>query len=315
MSIVTISATIPTQQYGNIQPSFEVEADTHDEAMDKAISLIKDVWDRTAPKPLEVRSIDTPRFIFGEELRCWASGSRVTFDAVNHIYEANGKQWLSGSTFAGRYKSEFNAPLIAGKMATKHGVDAAEIIAMWELNRDASSTVGSAVHLALQLRGQYGELSKSVKDGSLESALTKNPILLPIVESFFETRDHEDARYEVFVADPVRSHCGFIDRLVIEPDGLVVEDYKTNSDIEKAEKILPPFKGLVPDTKLGAYWLQLSFYSRILQSHGKPVKLLRVHHWRTVTDPETGAISGEWATYEREPIDLDAAFAKAKEEQ
>lgn len=276
-----------------------MEAETHDEAMDIALQRMKDVWDRAAPKPLEIRSIDTPRRIFGEELRCWASGIRVTFDPVEHVYSTgDGKQWLSGSAFAGRYKTEFNAPLIAGKMATKYGVDAADIIAMWELNRDASSTVGTAVHAALQLRGQYAELSRTIKDGSLESALTKNLILLPVVEKFFEGHEHEDARYEVFVADPVRRHCGQIDRLVIEDDGLWVEDYKTNADLDKAEKIKAPFKGLVPDTKLGSYILQLSFYSRILRAHGKTVKGLRVHHW-------TGE---EWATHEHEVIDLDAAF-------
>lgn len=302
MNRVTMTATIPTQQYGNIQPTFEVEADTHEEAMDIALRRMKDVWDRTAPKPLEVRSLDNyPRRLLGEELRCWASGTRVNFDAATHTYSTeDGKRWLSGSAFAGRYKGEFNAPVVARAMATKHGVEAAEIIAMWELNRDASATVGTAVHAALQLRGQYGELSRAVKDGGLESALTKNPILLPIVESFFETREAEDARYEVFVADPVRAHCGFIDRLVIEPDGLVVEDYKTNAQMDKSETIHAPFKGVVPNTKLGAYWLQLSFYGRILQSHGKTVKGLRIHHWN----------NDQWETHEHELIDLDAEARK-----
>lgn len=300
---VVISATIPTQQYGNLQPTFEVEADTHEAAMDKALRLMKDVWDRTAPKPLDVRDLDrTPR-LRGEELRCWASGTRVHFDPVEHHYDSgDGKVWLSGSTFAGRYKSDFNAPLIAGKMADKHNVDAAHIIAMWELNRDASATLGTAVHAALQLRGQYADLSRKVKDGGLESALTKSPILLPIVESFFAGRDGEDALYEVFVADPVRAHCGLIDRLAIEDDGVWVEDYKTNVDLQKSETISAPFKGVVPNTVLGSYWLQLSFYARIIMSHGKTVKGLRVHHW-------TGS---EWVTHEREPVDLDAAFKKGK---
>ncbi|MEC4833796.1 PD-(D/E)XK nuclease family protein [Mycobacteroides chelonae] len=298
---VTISATIPVAQYGNLSPSFEVEADTHDEAMDIALKRIKDVWDRTATKSLEIRKVDAPRLIFGEELRCWASGTRVTFDAASHSYSTgDGKKWLSGSTFAGNYKSEFNAPLVAGKMATKYEVDASEVIDMWALNNTASQTVGSAVHYALQLRGQYGDLSRSVKDGTLESALTKNEILRPIVEAFFETREHETAVYEAFVADPVRAHCGFIDRLVIEDDGVWVEDYKTNADLDKAETIKVPFKGLVPNSKLGAYWLQLSFYARVLKSHGKTVKGLRIHHW----------VDGAWKTYEREVIDLDAAFKK-----
>lgn len=298
---VTISATIPVAQYGNIQPTFEAEGETHEAAMELALQRIKDVWDRTAPKPLEVRKIDTPRLIFGEELRCWASGTRVTFDEVSHVYSTgDGRKWLSGSTFAGRYKSDFNAPLVAGKMATKYEVDAAEIIEMWELNNSASQTVGTAVHKALQLRGEYGDLSRAVEDGTLESALSKNEILRPIVEAFFESREHEKAAYEVFVADPVRAHCGFIDRLVIEDDGVWVEDYKTNADLLKKETIKVPFKDLVSNDKLGAYWLQLSFYSRILIAHGYTVKGLRIHHW----------VDGAWKTYEHGVIDLDAAFAR-----
>lgn len=298
---VTLTATIPTQQYGNIQPTFTTEGDTHEEAMDIALRQIKDVWDRTAPKPLVVRDLDTqPQLPLGEELRCWASGTRVTFDAIAHKYSTpDGKRWLSGSTFAGNYKGEFNSPVIARKVAEKYGVEAAEVIAMWGLNGDASATVGTAVHMALQLRGQYARLSRAVKDGSLESALTKNQILLPLVEAFFAIREHEDARYEVFVADPIKGHCGFIDRLVIDPDGgLWIEDYKTNYEMDKSETIKAPFKGVVPNTKLGAYWLQLSFYGRILTSHGKQVRGLRIHHW----------VDGEWQTHEHELIDLQAIF-------
>lgn len=301
---VTLSATIPTVQYGNLQPSFEVEGDTHEEAMELALQRMQDVWDRTAKEPLKVRDLDSRPKLEGEPLRCWASGTRVNYEPVNHVYDSgDGKRWLSGSAFAHRYKSEFQAGLIAKKMADKHEVDAAHILHMWEVNRDASSSVGSAVHLALELRGRYGKLSKKIKDGSLESALTKNPILLPLVEAFFtEERDAEEARYEVFVADPIRAHCGLIDRLVIEDDGVVVEDFKTNTDLEKAETISAPFKGIIPNTKLGAYWLQLSFYARILESHGKHVKGLRIHHWTKGDD------GYEWQTHEHEPIDLDAAF-------
>lgn len=303
---VTLAAVIPTTQYGNLQPSFEVEGDTHEQAMEQALHLMKDVWDRTADKStMRIRELDTAPKFQGEPLRCWASGTRVHFDAENHVYDSgDGKRWLSGSTFAHRYKTEFNAGLISKKMGDKHGVDPAHILTMWELNRDVSSTVGTAVHLALQLRGQYGQLSRAVKDGSLESALTKNPILLPLVEEFFATRDEEEALYEVFVADPVRAHCGLIDRLVIEPDGVWIEDFKTNSDLHKSETIKAPFKGLIDNTKLGAYWLQLSFYGRIIEAHGKHVKGLRIHHW-----------SGDegWTLYEHELIDIDGAFNKDKD--
>lgn len=308
MHKVTMSATIPVAQYANLQPTIEAEHDDYDTAMNIALQRMQDVWDRTAEKPLRVKELDNTPKLQGEPLRCWASGTRVNYEPINHVYDSgDGKRWLSGSAFASRYKSEFQAGIIAKKMADKHDVDPAHILDMWELNRDASSTVGTSVHLALQLRGQYKDLSKKVKDGSLESALTKNPILRPIVEAFFETRDEEDARYEVFVADPARAHCGLIDRLVIEGDGVWIEDFKTSYELDKPESIGAPFKGVVPGTKLGGFWLQLAFYQRILQTHGKTVKGLRVHNW-IVTEDDEGNMMGEWVTHEHAPIDLDAAF-------
>lgn len=300
---VKIAGTIPTMQYGNIQPEWDVEGATFDEAVALGLQQLKYVWDRVGEKPLDINR-GRPKEVVGEILTCWASGTRVYFDPVEHVYrDAKGAQWLGGSTFAKRYKSEFAGNVISKKMADKHKVNGADILAMWALNADASATFGTAVHAALQLRGEYAELSRAVKGGELDSALTSNPVLRPIVEKFFEGREDEAAKYEAFVADPKRKHCGLIDRLVLEGDGLWVEDYKTNADVHKAQTILEPFKGVVPNTELGGYWLQLSFYARILISHGKVVKGLRIHHW-------TGA---EWVTYEHEVVDLSPA-AQPKEE-
>lgn len=294
-----MAAVIPTQQYGNLQPSFDVEANTHDEAVAIGLRQIKEIWDRTATKPLEVRELDNLPRLRGEPLRCWASGTRVYFDPETHTYDSgDGKRWLSGSTFADQYRPEFQSEIIAGKMAAKYDVDASRILEMWSLNAHASSTFGTSVHAALQLRGEFEELSRAVKEGALDSALTKNPVLRPIVEAFYEGREGEVAKYEVFVADPVRRHCGLIDRLVIEPDGVYVEDYKTNTDLDKATTIQAPFRDAVDNTKLGGYWLQLSFYARIIQSHGKPVKGLRIHHLN----------GGLWDTYEHEVVSLEPAL-------
>lgn len=294
-----MTATIPTQQYGNIQPTFEVEAETHEEAMNLALARIKEVWDRASGKgPLNINR-NLPDIPAGEILRCQVSGTEVYFDPIEHVYRgADGRRWLGGSTFAGRYESDFPGELIAEKMGTKHGVDPRKILAMWELNANASSTLGTAVHAALQLYGEYRELSEKTKDGSDESALTSNPVLRPIVEAFYKDRQHEKARYEAFVADPVRRHCGLIDRLLIEDDGLTIEDFKTNADVQKKKTVLEPFKGIVPNTSLGIYWLQLSFYARILISHGRTVKGLRVHHW----------VDDHWETHEHPVVDLTPAM-------
>jgi hypothetical protein len=207
---------------------------------------------------------------------------------------------MGGSTFAGKYKEPFPAKAIAQKMADKAGdVSADEILAMWKLNAEASTSFGTGVHAALQLYGEYVELSKRVKAGSDEAALTKNPTLQPMVLKFFtDARKAEIAYYEEFTANEKELACGLIDRLVVEPDGLIIEDYKSNHSVDKPEKILPPFADIVPNTALGGYWLQLAYYARILTKHGRNVKGLRIHHW-------TGE---EWTTYESPVIDLSAAF-------
>ena len=281
----------------------ECDGETIAEAMEEALGHIKSLWDRTAAKPLEIDrqtpKIEAPQ---GELKRCRVSGAEVIFDPIAHTYtDRQGRRYTGGSTFASRFKSPFLKDIISGKMANKYGVDADKIQAMWTLNAEASSTVGTSVHAALQLYGEYLELSKAVKNGSDESALTSNPILRPIVQAFFEGRD-ETAFYEEFIADAANLRCGLIDRLVVEPDGLWVEDFKTNADIHKSETILEPFKGVVPNSALGVYWIQLSYYAAILMAHGRNVKGLRIHHW-------DGA---QWVTYEHPALDLTEAFQESK---
>lgn len=295
MPKVTLGATIPVAQYANLQPVYEIEGATIEEAMEEALGHVKVLWDRTSSQPLNINrgQSEAPH---GEIKRCRMSGTEVIFDPIAHTYhDRQGNRYLGGSTFASRYKKPFPGETIAGKMAAKHGVEAQHILDMWKLNAEASTTFGTSVHAALQLYGEYLELSKSVKDGSDESALTSNPVLRPIVEAFFtEARRAETAYYEEFVADAKTLSCGLIDRLVVEEDGLWVEDFKTNASVEKEETILPPFKDVVPGNSLGVYILQLSYYGAILQRHGRTVKGLRIHHW-------TGS---EWITYEYEIVDL-----------
>ena len=293
---VTMSATIPVAPYANLQPSFEVEGLTVDDAMATALETMKRVWDSVADKPLRINDAVPQLVSAGTELTCWASGTKVHFDPVEHVYSPG--KWLSGSTFAGKFKSQFPSAMIAGKMAAKNGVDADDIQAMWAKNAEASSSVGTAVHAALELYGKYLSLSESVK-GTDESALTKNLILRPIVQAFFAEHAAEDAVYEAFVADPVLRHCGQIDRLLHVGDKVVrVQDFKSNADLSKKETIAAPFKGVVANTSLGAYWLQLSFYSRILTAHGYTVEGLDIFHWDGV----------EWVTYSHDVVDISEAI-------
>lgn len=304
MVSVQLGATIPVAQYANLQPVVTMEGETTEAALDAALGEIKKLWDRTAPKPLEIAEVksETPQ---GAVKVCRVSGTKVIFDPIAHTYrDSKGNYYRGGSGFASKYKEKFPAELIAKKMADKAGGDvtAQQVLDMWALNGEASSSHGTGVHAALQLYGEYAELSRKVK-GSDEAALTKNPTLKPMVLSFFtDLRKQETAYYEEFVANEAELACGLIDRLVVEDDGLVIEDFKSNASVDKPEKILAPFTDVVPNTTLGGYWLQLSYYGRILIKHGRTVKGLRVHHW-------TGS---EWITYEHPVVNLDAAFEEKK---
>ncbi|AKC03064.1 exonuclease [Gordonia phage Gsput1] len=301
MTKVSMTATVPVAQYANLQPSIEFEVPegmSRVEALRLALDEIRVVWDAVGREPLKVRdAVQSGVVAATVDLVCWASGTTVAFDPVSHTYGDG--SWLSGSVFAHEFTPEFASETVAGKVAAKAGgiVEPHDVLDMWALNADVSTTFGSAVHAALELRGKFGYVSRATKDGSVEAAVTKNPTLRPIVEKFFAGREGvERAVYEAFIADPVLKHCGQIDRLRImdERNHVRVGDFKTNAELHKKKTVRAPFKGVVESTQLGLYWLQLSFYARILESHGYVVEGLDVHHWN----------GDEWDHYEHDVVDI-----------
>lgn len=289
-----IGAVIPVSKFGNVQPKFTVTGDTLHEARDKALAEMQALFQSAGVETTFPKPEGTPA---GEIVTCVASGTQVYFDEYTHTYGPG--EWMSGSKFAGKFKSEFPSDIVARKMADKTtDVTAEEIQAMWAKKAEASSTYGSGIHAALELYGKYKDVSLATK-GTVESALHDNPGLRPAVEQFFAGRENENALYEAFVADPVLNHCGFIDRLqILGPKRALITDFKTNTDLHKKTTILEPFKGVVPSTSLGAFWLQLSFYARIMADHGWQIDGLEVFHW-------TGK---KWDTYSNDVLDVTIGF-------
>ncbi|MBS4102442.1 hypothetical protein [Tsukamurella paurometabola] len=307
----SIAGTIPTGQYANIQPTFEIEADSNDEALREGLRLMQAAY-QAVGKSLDLEAAPTPQKPLGELLTCWASGTRVYFDPATHTYSSpDGTQgWLSGSAFAKKFHAEFPADIISSKMAAKAlreremHVLPADIVAMWAKKAEVSSSFGTSLHAAIELYGKYGDTSMALK-GTRESVEVVNPYLAGAVRAFFDGREGEEAEYEVFVADDKLKHCGLIDRLKIvqlrgnDPIIVRVQDIKTG-DIDKPQKIQGLLKGMVPDTVLGGYWAQLSFYAAILKRHGVIVEGLDIFHWN--------ALAGAWDSYEHDVLELGGAF-------
>jgi len=296
-----ITATIPTVQYGNIQPEYEVEAESFEEAEAIALPYIEKLWAKYCQKGSELKVERKPGVALVEMTSSLTPGVAM-FDPISHTYYNDaGEVLLSGSVYSHQFKHPFEKDKILATMEEKHGIDSADIDAMWKLKSEISMSLGTAIHGAIEMYGKYlniGEKLGANKKPVVNTALHDQPILKNIVESFFKGKEKEDALYEEFIIDLEGKRCGQVDRVkFIDRKKKIVriQDYKTNADVNKKGfngKLREPYNDL-PDTPLGGYWLQLSFYADILAKHGYTVEALDIF---TYTD--------RWETYTHEPIKL-----------
>ncbi len=301
----TITATIPTAQYANLQPSIEVEAPSFEEAQALALPKIEQIWAMYCEpgKELKPRDITGGVTINLETLESDITGGKAFFDPVAHVYTNQfGQKLMSGSEFAEKFCPEFNADMIVPKMEAKYGVPGAEIKAMWKAKADASCFLGDAIHKALELYGKHRTTSMlTTPEATDAKAMHDNPILNAAVTGFYTPeRIAEKALYEGFIINNDAMLCGHIDRLLITGEKTCrVQDFKTNGDINKAgspKMLSAPFTD-IPNTTLNKYWLQLSFYAHILQLAGWSVEGLDIFHY-----------DGKgWNTYTHDVIDITGA--------
>lgn len=272
----TITAVIPVAQYANLQPSIEVEADTFEEAHAQAMPHIEQVWAEYGEKPLVPQT--QTKFISTLQTKQRLKdffGNEIDYDAVNHQYSWNGEIYESGSQYASKFEKPFNKEAIAGKMAEKYGVEAQDIIDMWELNGRTSMEFGTAIHSALELYGKHRELAIALER---DSALHSHPIIRKAVEDFYKGQGGTYAHYEVLIVDYKNKRAGRIDRLLVEGENdYRVQDFKTGAEMK-------------PD-KLKVYFKQLGFYSGILEANGAKTRPETVFHY-----------NGTWTTYTKDQL-------------
>lgn len=255
-----ITAHVPTQQYGFI----EIEGEPTEREQ------IQTLYNFYAETPINFRTAKLDRPL----LKAFVGGE-VYYDDLSHTYSNEaGEIYLSGSKYAEQFRKPFDKRGIANKMAEKYGVDAQDIIAMWELKGDVSKGFGTAMHASLELYGKYRGLATALER---DTAMHDHPVIKTAVTAFYEGREKEKAEYEALIVDHNAKHAGQIDRLLITGNKRCrVQDYKTNADITK---------------DLDVYWKQLQFYADILTAGGWVVEGLDIFHW-----------DGEWHTFSQELV-------------
>ncbi len=276
-----ISAVVPVAQYANLQPEIEVEAKTIEEAEKVVLPYIEDFFNKYAEKDKRIGAVKNAKSKT-RKLEKDIFSNEIFYDDETHEYtNALGEVYLSGSVFASQSEKPFDGQMISEKMALKHKLDPSDVQKiqdMWALKGEASASLGTAIHAALELYGTYKGLAESLDK---ETHAHDNPILKLAVDSFYKEHPNtENIVNEGLVVDHAKKRAGRIDRIEKEKDGVFVTDFKTNFNIQKSIK---------------KYWLQLSFYAAILEANGVTVKGLKIYHWNGT----------EWVTIEHEVIDID----------
>lgn len=240
--------------------------------------------------------------------------------------------YLSGSSFPKQFYAEFDEKEMLQKIVDKHypkktdeqkDVVKKALLAMWGLNREASTGYGTAIHAALENYDTYhllGDKTKKVQvlktktNTGPNKALSRNPFLKKIVEDFHELFGGDYIRLnEQFVWLHEKELCGAIDRVkVIDANKKIVriQDFKTDGDIHEKtyqltdSPLYPLTQGkdaIMGKELLDLHWLQLSFYAYILQAYGYTVEGLDVY-W---LNPEK-LCKGEnaWEEFSHDVIDI-----------
>lgn len=253
-----LEATIPTTQYGNIRPTFEVESDT--EIEEAHASLVK-LWDRFGESPLKDKhSGGVVRDTFTEEQIIWNEGTHTYTDLQGNVL-------VSGSHYANEHSPKFDLEMMLPKTANAWGVSEEELRSIWKFNGDVANHWGSAVHMALELYHKHhavGSVIQEKKELDSNYVMPKNSYLRKIVQEFVDIAG-TDALCEVLVSDVANKMAGTIDRLKITGEKTCrVQDYKTNNELDSK--------------KLLKYQKQLSFYAHILQNKGWKVEGLDLYY-------------------------------------
>jgi hypothetical protein len=195
-----------------------------------------------------------------------------------HKYYVGTKEYVSATTFIGKYKAKFQTQLLAEKYAEKRGLDVDEVIAEWELKKDISTVKGTLIH-------NMAENWWNNKSFPYDSSLVIKKFGHDIIEENYrkcETifhRFYEDAKQnlipvkmELVVCDHDYEIAGMVDCLFYNKKSGMLEiwDYKTNKEIKSSNnfgnKMLHPISHL-DECEMNTYSLQLGLYKHIIQKN------------------------------------------------
>ena len=192
----------------------------------------------------------------------------------DHHYEYKGKKvGISATRLIEQYTNEFNAELIAEKVAIRDNKTVQEVLDEWKMKNELACLKGDYGHVHVQNRFAGINILDELKDCSMT---LKTPLELIFKQGDNFYNDYKDKleliANEFIIGSEDYDIASAIDGLFInkETGGLILVDYKTNSDIHKNEKYAKPMKAplrSLKDNTLNHYYLQLSLYKYIVEKY------------------------------------------------
>ena len=196
------------------------------------------------------------------------------FFEEDHHYEYKGQRvGMSVTRLIEEYTNEFNAQEVAEKVAIKENKSIQEVLAEWKQKNKYACDKGHLGHLYAQSLWNGENVLDEIEKftNGLETPLDK--ILDQADNFYYDYKDRlEHLADEYVIGSTEFDLCSAIDHLFVSKltGGLVLVDYKTNSDIHKTEKYAKNMKvplNHLKDFTLNHYHIQLSVYKYIVEKY------------------------------------------------
>lgn len=193
-----------------------------------------------------------------------------------HYYTYKDKSISIGATgLIEQYTQDFDSQAVAERVAEKQGKSVQEVLAEWEYKNKFACAKGSQCHYFAQTlwNKEPFDMMKIGFDGSVEYDVATELIETQAINFHNDYKNRlEHLADEFVIGSEEYDIASAIDHLFINKltGGLVLVDYKTNSDIHKNEKYAKQMKvplSHLKDFTLNHYYIQLSIYKYLVEKY------------------------------------------------
>ena len=202
-----------------------------------------------------------------------AFGDFKFFEEDHHYEYKNQKVGISVTKFIEQFTNEFDSQAVAEKVAIKENKSVEEVLDKWKQKNEWACKKGSICHEYAQ---SCWDKEIQLIDQELHTLPQKQTLIWIFNQADNFYNDYKD-RLEHLADEYVIGSVEYdiasaIDHIFINKltGGLVLVDYKTNSDIHKNERFAKTMKvplDYLKDTTLVHYAIQLSIYKYIVEKY------------------------------------------------